>query len=396
MLIRLATVLMLLLASGCTNHPQRVSEPGRTSAARSERASFQPPGWTSAPPIPSKQIGNDPQAVGWDGGFLLVNGEGGAEGRDEVVYASKDGHTFRVATPEAGIQPSSCCDRIVAANGAAAYLLGWNTRNELVVWRTEDGSRWEAIPLELADLRLSRRDLELTIAAGPHGVMIVGRDSVAPPRHHGVYVWSSPDGRTFTAVTRVPGPVDTAPVTATLAATPQGFLLAMAAEKETRLLSSADGVHWQNIGAGFVDDGAVDHLASNADTTVMFAHRPGPEEPAPWYRRGGQWRRASLDPGRLPDAGVVPAEQLRVVAVHNWGTGFIAVGNTFGNEGQERSGLVWYSVDGSAWTRMPTRGNGFDRAWNLIDLLVSGRSAMLIGCGSDESAWLCTWKADVP
>jgi hypothetical protein len=265
-----------------------------------------------------------------------------------------------------------------------------------VVWRTEDGERWEAIPLETENLRIRRSlNLKVTIAAGPHGVMVVGHDNVHPPLHHGLFTWYAPDGRTFGAMAEVLSPVGPGPVSPAIAASPDGFLLGIMGEAETRLLSSRDGTQWQDIGRGLSPDVVIEHMSGNARATVMFTRRPDSEELVPWYRHDGEWRPATIDPGRLPDAGVVPADQRRVTAVRNWGTGFVAVGHTHGNDGQERSGLVWYSADGSAWTRMPVRANGFDAARPLMDLAVSRHTALLVGHRfDDDKEWLLMWQAD--
>jgi len=130
---------------------------------------------------------------------------------------------------------------------------------------------------------------------------------------------------------------------------------------------------------------------------VVFTF-PGdpPREPIAWYRRGGTWRSAPIDPGRLPDAGVVPAGQRLVNAVRNWGTGFIAIGDTSGDDGMEPVGMVWYSADGSSWTRMPVHDNGFDTSFHLLDIAISRKKAVLVGNPSNGSKNLLIWQADAP
>jgi hypothetical protein len=102
------------------------------------------------------------------------------------VFISKNGHDWRVAAPKGVIAFAAGLGRMAAGYGAAGYLLGWTSRG-LTVWRTEDGERWETIPLELGNLKLtSRLDLKATITAGPHGVIVVGSDNFVPPGYHGV------------------------------------------------------------------------------------------------------------------------------------------------------------------------------------------------------------------
>ncbi|MFC0527022.1 hypothetical protein [Phytohabitans kaempferiae] len=389
MRLRMAAVLALLLTS-CGADPAPPTPPVDP---------LQPPRWTGSPAIPALMSGVDQQAAGWDGGLVLARGTGGGpDGRDPEVYTSADGRDWRAAVPESGMRASSCCGRVVAGHGAAAYLLGWNSREELVVWRTEDGERWTAAPLDLRDLGLKRSvDLEATITAGPDGVLVAAKDAYAPPSFDGVYVWHSPEGRSFGAMARLPGQRDGQPLNFVVEAIGAGFLLGMSAgEGSTALFSSRDGTDWREAGAGPPGVGGIQHLSANGATVVAFPYPLSPSEPQVWHRRDGEWRPATLDPGRLPDAGVVPADQRRVQLVRAWGAGFIAVGNTFGEEGQERAGMVWHSADGASWSRMPVREHGFDAAWPLMDVAVSRQTATLFGYRSDPAEHLLTWQAQVP
>jgi hypothetical protein len=194
--------------------------------------------------------------------------------------------------------------------------------------------------------------------------------------------------------------MDKVPPTAVAEATPSGFLLGMSDSKGPMLLSSEDAVHWRDITAGLSQIRGIHHVSGNTSTVVVFTYDPGPEsppgQPVAWYRRDGTWHPATMDPGRLPDAGVVPADERRINKVCDWGAGFIAIGNTFGGEGRETAGLVWYSADGSAWTRMPVRDNGFDAAAQLMDVAVSREKAVLVGYPAANSDKPLIWKADAP
>jgi hypothetical protein len=387
MLIKLAVTLMLLFAVSCTPTPTP-STPAQSSAP------FEPPKWVKSSPSGSIAPSTGHQEVGWDDGFILTDaGVGWSE-----VATSEDGRDWRVAAPQGMTELAVGEGRTVAGYGAAGYLLGWASK-QLTVWRTEDGERWEPILLDLGGLKIDiPLDLELTITAGPRGVLVVGNDNYHPPSFQGVYVWYSPDGHSFRPMAQVPGPVSDLPPIVEVASGPTDFLMGLTSNNKTVLLSSEDGVHWQNTSAKPPSISFIDHMSTNASTTVMFASRPDDplDLPRPWYRRGDTWRPARLDPGRLPDAGVVPAEEVRVNAVRNWGTGFIAVGNTFGEEGKEIAGLVWHSADGSTWTRMPVRDNGFDKAAVLMDVAVSRNKATLIGFPSDDSEKLLIWHAEAP
>ncbi|WP_182876994.1 hypothetical protein [Microbispora sp. H10670] len=396
MLKKLTSILAILVATSCTaSSTQTLPISSAVSPTLSRRESFQASKWTKVPPIKAPGLGPDKQEVGWNGGLLLASSTGsGNEGRDEGVYASKDGLNWHRATPEKMIDCYSC-NRIVAGYGEAAYLLGWNSHNRLVVWRTENGEAWKAIPLTMEDLNVdSPIGIRTTIAAGPFGVIVVGYDTYYPDNYHGVYVWHSYDGRVFD-MKKIPYPPDEMSCCAVAEATPHGFLLSMSYSGGTRVLSSQDAVHWQGIGADLKQVDAVQHMSGNASTVVAFPYNPKPGEPQVWYHREGVWRPGTIDPGQLPDAGVVPASERRINAVHNWGSGFIAIGDTAVGETQEDAGLVWYSVDGSSWTRMPVRENEFDTTWALMDVAIYKNIAVLVGC-RPEPGYFIIWRANAP
>jgi hypothetical protein len=375
LVLRLA--LVLVLATSCTATP-----------APPSGQSFPAPKWVVSAPDPALAEGEGQQMAGWDGGWLLAS--------DSAVLASKDGRGWHAALPDgvlelgSGVSPDT---RITAGHGAAAYLLGQSAQG-FAVWRTEDGQQWATIPLDLGDVLISSPyDIELTITAGPRGVLVVGSSD----GYDGVYVWHSPDGRSFGAMTRIPKPAEEWPPNIDAVATSTGFLVVMNGDR-TMLLSLTDGAHWRDITGDLGRVGWLSHVSGNGSTVVAFnLHKePGGSnagEQRPWYLRDGTWRPATLDPGQLPDAGVVPADQRRVNVVRDWGTGFIAVGNTWYGD----AGLVWYSADGAAWTRMPVRDNGFEAASQLMDVAVSGREAVLVGTPSGEASDdLLMWRADVP
>ncbi|MEU4516282.1 hypothetical protein AB0G05_42900 [Nonomuraea wenchangensis] len=396
MLIRLALILVLTASCTTTPAPALTSVPSAPSTLSGQPKPFEAPRWVKLPPTGVIATGVLQTVAGWDGGLLLVTDTANEFG----VFTSKDGHAWRAAAPKGMIGLAAGLGRMVAGYGAAGYLLGWTSRGP-TVWRTEDGGRWETIPLKLSNLKLeSRVDLKLTITAGPRGVMVVGSDNYVPPRYHGVYVWHSPDGRSFNPMTQVPSRIDKVPPIAVAEATPNGFLMAMSDSNGQMLLSSENGVRWQDITAGLAQIRGIAHVSGNVSTVVVFTYDPlpgaSPGEPLAWYRRDGTWHAATMDPGRLPDAGVVPADERRVNKVGNWGTGFIALGNTLGGDGRETAGLVWYSADGSAWTRMPVRDNGFDTAAQLMDIAVSRGKAVLVGYPASNSKKPLIWKADVP
>ncbi|MEU5694925.1 hypothetical protein [Actinosynnema sp. NPDC020468] len=356
MLIRVVLVVVLVLAAASAGPAEPVSAPR--------------PDWTRlgelAEPPPN------PWSAGWDDGYLLAAGVPGAELR---VLTSEDGLKWRSAPPE-GI--TVVID--AAGYGDAGYLLG-STADDIVLWRTEDGVAWQAFPLgtgpatEVAELPV------FALAAGPRGVLVVGSGPVV----QGVHRWYSPDGRSFDTIRAVSDLDGLVP--SHLVATPRGFLLSIG----DSVLSSPDGAAWTDLDLGSeevlasagtaTDEVAVTGLLTGGTTT--------------WYRRGGRWRTASVDPGALPDLGVVPADKRETTEVLRWGSGFVAVGRA---QDLERDvGVAWTSADGSWWQRIPLHGNGLDGATSLDRIIVGGRGVLLFGTeGVDSSTRTVVWRADPP
>lgn len=399
MLSRLAPAMALVLTASCTAAPAPPT-PAQQSIP------FTPPEW--AKPLPNTQLTLTDWSLteaGWDNGLLLAASRDnvGDNGRQFIVYTSKDGRDWRETTPEGATGPGLLPYRMTAGYGAAGYLLGWGAQG-LTVWRTENGEQWEAIPLATDDLdSTSPSELATSITAGPRGVLVVGADYSG--RTDGIHVWHSADGRTFDAMTRITAPADAKlSPTGAAEATSSGFVLTLRIGLTTGdlgqiLLTSEDGARWQDITAGLSRTLLVSHMSGNASTVVAFAFQPGPEtpsEPLTWYRRDGAWHPAKVDPGRLPDAGVVPASQRIITAVRNWGAGFIAIGYSINADSREDVGLVWYSADGAEWTRMPVRDNGFDTADRLMDVAATKENTVLLGTSPGLSVTLLMWRAQAP
>jgi hypothetical protein len=404
MLTRLAPALALVLTAACTAAPG----PPVPWMSPQQATPFAPPRWTRPQPNTRIATATDWNAAtgwaykeaGWDNGLILVTSRDVVDTNDRqfIAYTSKDGRDWHETTPEGVTQLASPSYRSAAGYGTGGYLLGW-AKQGLTVWRTENGMRWDAVPLDTGDLDItSPLDFPATITAGPRGVIVVGK--VLGDQTPGVFVWHSADGRTFSGRTHVaPSTHMGLSILNAAEATSGGFLLSLSSvstTSEQKLLTSNDGVHWQDITAGLSRTLQVNQLSSNASTVVAFAFQPGPEfpsEPLTWYRRDGAWHPAKVDPGRLPDAGVVPADKRIITAVRNWGAGFIAIGYTLNVDSRENVGVVWYSADGSAWTRMSVHGNGFDTAAELMDVASTRNTAVLLGASPGT---LLMWQAKPP
>jgi hypothetical protein len=388
-LARLGLLGLLLLAVACL-----ASACSAGPAPAQHEAAFHPPRWSRVHLGAPISGGADDQLAGWDGGYLLVSG-------GSVIGSSADGRDWRWVRPPGLttlVSPSGD-SRMTAGYGAAAYVAGWSS-GTLTVWRTADGTQWQKTALDVQGLAYHNSlELDVNIAAGPRGVIVVANDAVTPPSFTGFYVWRSFNyGKTFGQPIWVPlyseessGAVEVDAVEATT----NGFLVSGNNGKGAIILSSANGLHWAGISAEaeIAGTSVATTIGGNSSIVVVFNRDPKPGQPLAMYRHGNTWSPSAVDPGHLPDAGVVPENEVIVEAVCNWGTGFIAIGDADG--APQNSGMVWYSTDGSQWIRQPVRSNGFDAVAIFMDAAISNAKVLIVaypGEGSD----LLMWQADAP
>lgn len=366
------------------------------SQATEHASKFQPPEWSRLQLTAAHAEGEGEQLAGWDGGYILVDDE------SLDVRSSPDGRDWRMATP-AGLTKvvdPRADGRMTAGYGKAAYIVGWSGET-LAVWRTTNGTQWQEIPLDVAGLtHQDSLDLDVSIAAGPRGVLVLANDADTPPSFSGFYVWRSLDlDKTFTRMerVRVPGVArpDSAAVGA-VTATADGFLASGTDGKRAFLRTSANGLNWARMPTGNNATAVrrASPIGANGSSIVAFNDIAQQGQPLAIYRDAdGAWHPSNVDPGRLPDAGVVPVGQWTVNAVCGWETGYIAIGN-INRTGSQFAGMVWYSADGSNWTRQPVRANGFDTVARFMDVAESNGKVLIVAYpvhGTD----LLMWQADM-
>ncbi|MGX7827853.1 hypothetical protein ACTG9Q_22475 [Actinokineospora sp. 24-640] len=320
------------------------------------------PRWTRAESVPGA-------VDGWDGGFLAAG---------DTLAVSNDGRAWRPTEP-VRIRTHVA----TAAHGAVAHVLGW-TATALIVWRTEDGDHWR--PSVLRETAPDAK-LELAMAAGPRGVIVVASD----PEHAGITVWHSPDGHSFGPPAPLPEAAAVVPRSELMAvATPDGFLvvpgLGLGSEsvpvenviRPPALYASPDGVDWSDIGPG-MPEGRVEGMSGNGSTVVVVTQAFDSTGQQLWFHRDGVWRRAGIDPGRLGDPAVLPAAQRVLDEIRHWGDGFLAVGHVSTADAANGTSYVWTSATGSGWNRLPhTIGT-------VRDIAVSGSTTLLTG---EVESWI--------
>lgn len=301
---------------------------------------------------------------GWDRGFLAF---------DQGVSVSADGRDWDPTYLDGLDEPIA-----TAAHGSSAYVLG-TTAIGLSLWRSDDGQRWDEVPLS------ERDEATVALAAGPHGVLVVRSDT----EHAGLSYWHSRDGRSFDAPRPLPGAEAVLPNSSPLAvATPDGFLVepghaygsaSVPVDDEidpVRVYASPDGVGWEDVARG-LPLLTVDGLAGNGGAVVLVASSLDGEGQQVWFRRDGVWRQAGIDPGRLPDPAVGPAVGRSLDRVRDWGDGFVLLGHAV-----TQAGYLWTSADGSGWNRY---GEGeFDSTRVYRDFAV-GPTTMVT---ADSDTWI--------
>ncbi len=394
--LRLVLVAVLLLV-GCSSPPP---------------PSITPPTWTKqpAPTLPRERLHSVHGAVGWSGGFVVAGNYvklSGTPGQPNetpaVLHMSADGRTWRQVTPpDIG---AFAWGQAAAAHGDRAYVVGHNGAQPVLL--TSEGGVWTKIDLPGGVFT----DNPVSITAGPRGVVVVGFYRKGNQSAKGLRIWHSADGKQFGEPVELTKAALYSSYLPEVITTGRGFLIHGAVPYKGRpqrrdelLFESADGRDWQPVGGELPDPpegrhhGRITAAEHNNGMTVLFGSLDNADNPEDsdagltgWYRRDGEssWTKlADIDPGRLPDAGVVPKPQRRVDQVVKWQTGFLAIGSA------QADAAVWTSADGLTWTKMPVRDNGFEKV-SLAGFLSDGGLDVLLG-QSDGAATAELWHTGSP
>lgn len=376
-----------------------------SAEAPSPQSPFTEPRWTrlATAGIPAKALSDLQGSAGWDRGFILAGrhyvpaepNNRGLVNRDVPdLYVSGDsGRSWKPVLLNGLLKFGHKSP--TAGYGKSAYALG-ATGNGAALWTTRDGTAWNAIPLPGTE----PEEALSAVAAGPHGVVVVGFDRPMPSLDNdrignsdfgSLRIWHSADGMSF-------GPPQKFTITdldgqylPEVAATAEGFFIYGAVRRadNSMLLTSSDGVTWQNASGDFT--GRPEALVQNAGTTVMFTYgkRYADREPTVWRRGKGTtpWSPSTdISVGRLPDTSVGPPTEQSVRDVAAWQGGFLASGSSSG------SGAVWLSADGARWSRVPVQANGFDATEDLT--VLTNRSAVLVvGNTSSSDGPVSIWRS---
>lgn len=343
--------------------------------------------------------------AGWHNGFVLAgrhtvaaspNSAGRVNDWVGDVYVSPDGTQWHPASLEGLEQVGHRTP--VAGHGNAVYVVG-ATAGGAAVWRSEDGASWTRIPLAGS----KRGEALSAVAAGPHGVVVVGfdrpiagldTDRITDSRDHsGLRVWHSADGKAFTGPETVGFPGLGPAYLPDVAATAEGFTLfgVHRGSPATVLFSSADGAAWTADAPGALRGRPVG-LAQKDGLTVLFTDpsTTGDDraEPTAWRRKSGDgdWTAShEVSAGSLPDANVGLPKEQRIRRLTAWRGWFIATGSSADGGG------VWLSQDGARWERVPVRENGFGDTESLR--VFSNDDTVLVAGNTGSSGPVKVWRS---
>ena len=217
-----------------------------------------------------------------------------------------------------------------------------------LVLTSADGTTWRSasgITHDLAGVSA------VQAASGPHGYVITG--TVAEPG--GAYsrdVWWSPDLVTWTKARDVNDTGGSGRVLA-VAAGPAGFVSAGSRDHLPVVWTSSDGRTWTAVSAPLptgATAGVIQQVAVNGSHAVALGQQTTAHGVQPLAER-------SDDGGKTwqPVPFTAPGPGLSFTALTASGGGFTAAAQ-FGSSGGTMAAAVWTSANGTSWTRPPVSG----------------------------------------
>jgi hypothetical protein len=398
-LIRLPmAVLAIALAAACGTK-EGTAPPSSTAPAPA-------PDWSvvASTGIPPDRLTDLQGGAGWSKGFVLAgqhlvpaapNSQGKLHDLVTDVYTSPDGANWTTATLD-GIQAVGH-QTPVSGYQDAVYVVGATTSGA-AVWRSADGASWTKIPLTGSE----PGEALSAVAAGPHGVVVVGfdrpmavldNDLIDNSDQDGLRVWHSADGKTFTGPQAIDVPGLYPAYLPDVAATADGFTVFgvnKSSADDTIMFSSADGTEWAADDPGSLR-GRPLALARKDNLTVLFTDPTTTSDdrrPTAWRRQTGDDWTASHDVtvGVLPDANVDKPEAQHIRHVSTWRGWFVATGSS------ANGGGMWLSQDAAHWERVPVKKNGFG-AMDSLSVFTSDTTILVAGNTSSGSGPPKIWKA---
>jgi hypothetical protein len=275
-------------------------------------------------------------AVGLDGEY--------GEGRDAAIWSSIDGRTWSRVPHEDGVFGGAWIDA-VTVGGPGLVAVGGTTRGvdgvDAVVWTSVDGIAWSRIPHDESIFGGVEDQYMSDVTAGGPGLVAVGTDGGTGVWDHntGIHaaVWTSVDGIKWSRV-------------------PNHDALLGTGGNPAPMLSVTTG------GPGLVAVGG----------------EIGARMPVWTSLDGFTWT-------RVPDDETFRGVMFEVI---DGESGLKAIGcecNASGGWESSWNPVVWTSLDGFTWTRVPDDDAILDGAEQLSSLIIHGPHLIALGSGEVDS-----------
>jgi hypothetical protein len=367
----LAILATLTLLVACSSTPQPSASPPATSTPSAAPSSAATP--SPAAPSPSVAPSETP-ATGWlivpvqpelgpanlvdlasFRGSLVAVGNAQTDLAPGVIWTSQDGESWHSAAGALsldGIQIES-----VAAGDPGVVVVGYNDHGAVALF-SADGTTWSRQPLPNAVGNGARQ-----VAWGPAGFVAVGdRNGEGFPS--GI-TWWSPDGRSWTRVTKIDG--SNHPALGTVAAGPGGYVAVGVDGSRRAAWSSTDGRTWHRLSTSRT----VPQVA-RARLRYVNGRYVLPVGAEVWSSTDGRrWAHARV-PGMGNDVFDVAAGP---------GGGFVAVGRS--PAGEQPGEVATADAALNAWTRLP-EDPVFSTAL-AIAILLTPDGTRLVAVGNSET-----------
>lgn len=295
------------------------------------------------------------------------------------VWLSQDGYVWRAAD---GARLDGALMRSVSTAPAGFVAVGF-TGSTNRVWRSADGLRWE-VATEVPE------NDEATMYAVSRGNARVGLVAVGStphgPSHRGA-IWTSADGSSWS---RVPDATMFAQASIEDVVVFRDRLYAVGFVSTTTVGVSPNAAVWSS------DDGRtwtavprIDGAAGSQMTAVVAGPRvlvavgssAAPRGQAAWTSTDGvTWTRAPHAEALAPD--IAPGGMRDIIVVDDL---FVAVGAT----GGPNDAMIWTSPDGTTWTRATLAAS--QRTGSIIAVATSGTRIAAVGASGEVGppmAWI--------
>lgn len=273
-------------------------------------------------------------------GFVAAGVDRQGDEARPAVWSSVDG-TAWVRVGAGPASPFLADTRIegVAVGPAGAVAVGTiDTSGDVdgMAWFSADGTAWRAVPLGGAGFTGRADQAVRAVTATAGGFVAVGDDADAERRV--AVAWTSGDGITWQRqppTSDMSGPAESTEGLSARAVAGAGPVVAVGGSHGLRVWTSPDGRRWTAEEAPVAERDAT--VATDGATVVVVAGGN-----RLWLRRaGGGWVDVGTEAALFPGGGAKSS----ITDVIRSGDGFVASG--YDGAGQ----AIWYSPDGRTWER---------------------------------------------